>query len=105
MGHPAIEGAMQDCAVGLLRPVVPEVLPEPEGQSRKLEPAASGEAVLRVVIAVRGGFVGHGTTLPHCAIGWRVRPPHGRLRQVVAQQRAELRRLRRAQIDELGLRP
>ena len=52
-----IEGASNDRAAVLPRPVVPEVVPEPERHGRQLQPAAAAAAVLHAFVPVGGGGV------------------------------------------------
>ena len=59
VGDAEVESASQDRAAGVERPVVPEVLPEPERDRRKLQAAASTAAVEHAVVAVSGGRVAH----------------------------------------------
>ena len=63
VGHAAVEGPAQDRTLGLLRPVVAEVLPEPQAQQRQLQPAPAGVAVVVGVVAVLGGLERHAAIL------------------------------------------
>ena len=63
--HAPVEGPAQDRPLGLLGAVGAEVLPEPQGQRRQLEPAAAGVAVVHRVVAVVGRLVvAHGSIEP-----------------------------------------
>ena len=53
----AVERVAQDRALGRDRHVVAEVVPEAERDRRQLQAAATGAAVDRAVVAVRGGDV------------------------------------------------
>src|SRR4029077_7281800 len=77
VGDPPVEGPVQDRPLGLLVSVVAEVLPETERQRWQLQTAAAREAVVGVVVAVRGCLVAHAPILP-CPAGSAVdafRPP------------------------------
>src|SRR6266568_4679501 len=64
MRNPEVERAQHDRPLEVKRPVGAEVLPEPERDLGKLEPAAAAAAVADLVVPLRCGDVGHGTSLP-----------------------------------------
>lgn len=70
VGHSTVECAAQDRPVGLLGTVVTEVLPQPQGQRRQLEPALTAEPVFHRLVAVFGRLViTHGVIVQLCEGG------------------------------------
>ena len=64
MGDAEVERPADDRTAPLERPVLAEVLPEPERDRGQLQPAAAAAAVLDPVVAVGGGLVPHAGVLP-----------------------------------------
>ena len=64
MRDPEVERAQHDRPLQIKRPVGAEVLPQPERDLGKLEPAAAAAAVADLVIPVRRSDVSHGESLP-----------------------------------------
>src|SRR5262249_17883767 len=71
VGHTQVKRAEDDRTLQVQRPVGTEVLPEPKGDLRQLDPAAAAAAVGRAVVPVGGRDVGHWSSLP------RARGPPG----------------------------
>ncbi len=61
-----VERPPDDLPLGVERPFVPEVLPEPERDLRQHDPAALAAAVFDMLVTVSGGKVSHAASLaPH----------------------------------------
>jgi hypothetical protein len=57
MSNTQVEGVQDDAALGLERIVSAELLPQPEGEGRQVEPGRAGTPVGQLLVAVLSGQV------------------------------------------------